>query len=90
MGKVADLITSKLTDALNPIILELANDSEQHRGHAGYTDGESHFSLYIVADAFTGLNRVARQRLVMHALAEEMKGLVHALSVVAKTPDEVS
>jgi len=90
MGKVTDAINTKLTAALSPVRLDVINQSEMHHGHAGYTDGESHFKVVIVSAAFEGRNRVARQRLVMDALKEELAGPLHALSIEAKTPAEAS
>ena len=61
----------------------------QHAGHAGHDgSGESHFSLLVVSEAFAGLNRVQRQRLVFAAVGDLMDGRVHALQIQARTPDE--
>ena len=89
MGSVADRIRSKLEQALAPVRLELQDDSAKHSGHSGAREGgESHFSVLIVSDAFEGLTRVARQRLINTALAEELAGPVHALSIQAQTRGE--
>ena len=75
----------KLTDALSPTRLEIINDSEKHRGHAGYDgSGESHFTVIVESATFTGKTRVAMQRMVMEVLKEELAGPVHALSIQAK------
>jgi BolA protein len=87
--RMTDIIEKKLTDALTPVSLEIIDESEKHRGHAGYRDGgESHFHVKIVSDIFAGKNRVARQRLVMSALRDELKEKIHALSMETKTPEE--
>ena len=52
-------------------------------------EGETHFIVRIVSAAFDGLSRVERQRRVYAALAEELQGPVHALSLTALTPAEV-
>jgi len=89
MAAVADTIRRKLQDAFSPSRLELVDDSDRHHGHAGHTgSGESHFNLRIEAEAFAGKARVMRQRMVMTALAEELAGPVHALSIVATAPGE--
>jgi BolA family transcriptional regulator, general stress-responsive regulator len=81
---VATDIEQKLRDALNPTLLEVIDDSHQHAGHMGARPGgETHFTVKVVAIAFEGLNRVARQRLVYKILAEEMAGPVHALAIEA-------
>lgn len=82
MGKITDSIRQKLTDAFSPVMLEIIDDSEKHRGHGGYREGgESHFTVRIKADHFNGLSRVAKQRAVYHVLAEELKEDVHALAL---------
>ena len=89
MGRVADTIRAKLEARFRPAVLELADDSGRHAGHAGAgPEGETHFDLLIVADAFAGLGRVARQRLVYQCLTEELAGPVHALSITARAPGE--
>ena len=87
--EVANRIRAKLTDSLSPSALEIVDDSASHVGHAGHDGrGESHFSVVVVSDAFTGLSRVERQRRVYGILSEELADRVHALSLRTLTPDE--
>ena len=80
---------ARLQTALSPTILDLIDDSETHRGHAGHDErGESHFSLTIESPAFTGKSRVERQRLVYAALGDLMRERVHALTIRAIAPEE--
>lgn len=89
MGAVTEAIRVKLQARFSPSRLEVADDSDRHQGHAGHREGgESHFNVVIESAAFEGQNRVARQRLVHAALAEELAGPVHALSVKALAPGE--
>ena len=89
MGAIIDAIHNKLTDAFRPTRLEITDDSARHAGHAGARPGgESHFNVTIEAAAFSGQSKVARQRLVYRALADELAGPVHALSVKALAPGE--
>ncbi len=89
MGTVADRLRRKLEAGFGPQSLHIVDDSDKHAGHAGAREGgESHFTITIVAPAFAGLNRVARQRLVYATLAEELAGPVHALSLKALAPGE--
>jgi BolA protein len=89
MGPITEAITRKLTHAFQPTRLEVVDDSERHRGHAGHREGgESHFNVLIEAPAFAGVPRVMRQRRVYAALAEELAGPVHALSLKAVAPGE--
>jgi len=77
----------KLRVALTPARLELIDESALHAGHA-HGGVESHFQLTIESAAFLGLGRLARQRLVMGVLADELAGPVHALSIRALAPGE--
>ena len=89
MGAIAELIRDKLTSAFQPTRLEVEDDSARHHGHAGARPGgETHFNVLIESQAFEGAAKVARQRLVYRALAEELAGPVHALSVKALAPGE--
>ena len=75
---------------LQPVQLELVDNSHQHAGHAGASpEGESHFDLYIVADAFDGLNLVKRHKLVYMMLGDLMPR-IHALQIRAQTPAEAA
>ncbi len=88
-GPVAAEMLRRLNSALSPARIELIDDSEQHRGHGGYNPaGESHFTLRIESPAFTGKNRVQRQRMVYLALGDLMESRVHALSIRAAAPGE--
>jgi BolA protein len=89
MGAISDLISQRLTDAFQPTRLEVVDDSARHAGHAGaHPGGESHFNVLIETAAFSGISRVSRQRQVYAALAAELAGPVHALSVKALAPGE--
>lgn len=87
MSPVKDIMTQKLTEALNPVELVIDNTSDQHKGHAGDNGtGESHFDVLIVSEKFENLSRVSAQRLVYDILADELKERIHALSLTLKTP----
>jgi BolA protein len=88
-GPVATEMLARLNSALSPTMIELVDDSEQHRGHGGYNPaGESHFTLNIESPVFAGKNRVERQRMVYAALGDLMDARVHALSIRATAPGE--
>ncbi len=73
--------------ALEPVELELIDDSHMHAGHAGNRGG-GYYRLRIVSPRFTGLATMARHRLVYDALGTLMNGAIHALSITARTPAE--
>ena len=78
-----------LARAFAPTLLRVADDSARHEGHAGARpEGETHYSVLLVSDAFRGLNRLARHRAVHERLAGEFSGGLHALVLTLRTPDE--
>ena len=89
LGPVGREITQRLEAALSPQQLAVINDSAKHRGHTGDDgSGESHFTVEIVASAFAGQSRLARQRMVNSALGDLMQERVHALAIRARAPEE--
>ena len=87
--RVEDLITRKLTEAFNPESLRVVDESHQHAGHAGHRPGgETHFRVYIVAEAFRGKSRIERHRMINATLFDELAGGVHALAIHAAAPGE--
>jgi BolA protein len=88
---VQKTISNKLTETFAPLRLKVIDESYQHEGHAGHRPGgETHFRIYIVADAFRGKSRIARHRMINDTLALELKSGVHALAIHAAAPEEDS
>jgi BolA protein len=84
-----DRIAEKLQQAFAPESLRVEDESHQHAGHAGHRPGgETHFRLYIVAEAFRGKSRLERHRMINATLADELSGGVHALAIHAQAPGE--
>lgn len=77
-------------DVLEPISVHIQDESALHAGHAGARSGGGHYRLTIVSDRFIGLGRVARHRLVYDAVADLMRGAIHALPMNALTSEEAS
>lgn len=75
-------------DVLQPLRLDLRDDSHRHAGHAGARDGRGHFSLGIVSASFRGQSPLNRHKAVYAALAELLETDIHALAIEAKTPEE--
>lgn len=87
--RVAKAIEANLRRAFDPTRLSIVDESHRHAGHAGARpEGESHFRVEIVSNAFAGKSRVERQRMVYAALAEEMARDIHALQLATFTPAE--
>ena len=88
---IAETIRTKLEAAFAPPTLEVVDESERHRGHAGYREGgETHFRVAIVSAAFDGLTRIERHHRVHEVLDAELKGRVHALALTLLTPEEAA
>ena len=84
-----DVITEKLTKAFSPESVDVVDESHQHAGHAGHRPGgETHFRVYIVAEAFRGKSRLERHRMINQTLVGELNGGVHALAIHASAPGE--
>ncbi len=85
----ADRLEAILRQAFAPAVLRVVDDSARHAGHAGARpEGETHYSVLVVAEAFRGLSRVARSRQVHEVLAAELSGGLHALALTLRTPEE--
>ena len=74
--------------ALDPVSIEIEDDSAKHAGHAGARSGGGHFRLTIVSPRFAGCKTMEKHRLVYDALGPLMKREIHALSITARSPDE--
>jgi len=82
-------IEHKLKAALQPLRLDIEDESHKHAGHAGAREsGGGHFNVTIVSAAFAGKGLLQRHRMVYDALGETMRREIHALSIRALTPDE--
>jgi BolA family transcriptional regulator, general stress-responsive regulator len=85
---VAQAIRERLA-ALEPQALDLVDESEVHRGHAGYREGGgTHWRLSIVSARFSGQSTLARHRMIYQALGALMQHPIHALAITARSPEE--
>jgi BolA protein len=79
--RTADEIHARLTEAFAPVMLSVADESEQHRGHGGWREGgETHFRVTMQAPALAPMTRIARHRAVHSALGPDLVGRIHALT----------
>jgi len=86
MSRIASMRT--LLAELDPITLDIIDESHRHAGHAGARDGGGHYVLNIVSRQIAGKNTVLRHRMIYSALQPMMKKEIHALTIQALTPDE--
>ncbi|MDE2005430.1 MAG: BolA family transcriptional regulator [Rhodospirillales bacterium] len=85
----AERLEAALRQAFTAATVIVADDSARHAGHAGARpEGETHYSVLVVADAFRGVSRVERSRRAHAALAAEFIGGMHALALTLRTPEE--
>lgn len=80
-------IESELRSELQPLALEVLDDSHLHAGHAGALEGR-HFTVRMTSERFNGLSRVARHRLIYHALRRLIPRGIHALAIEAHAPGD--
>ncbi len=81
----AEKIVERLEAAFRPSVLDVVDESEAHRGHAGFQEGgESHFRVTIEADAFAGLSRIEKHRAVHGALGKDLVAEIHALALTVR------
>lgn len=93
LGGRGKRIKEALQRELSPIELQVEDISYQHAGHAGVRgsgDAETHFNVKVVSNEFEGKSLIKRHRLIYDLLQEELQSGLHALSIVAKTPSEIS
>ena len=78
-----ELIRQRLS-ALQPVELEIIDESHLHIGHAGSRDGAGHYRVRIVSPRFQGLRTVASHRLVYDLVRDLMPHPIHALAIDAR------
>ena len=82
-------IVARLTEALDPVFLDVVDESDRHIGHTGAREGGgTHYRVRVVSARFAERTRVERHRLVYDLLTAEFADGLHALALVAKAPDE--
>ena len=85
----AAVLRTRISEALAPVELEITDESARHAGHAGAASGGGHYIVHIVSAAFEGKNLIQRHRLVYDAVGDMMQSEIHALSIQARTPEEL-
>lgn len=79
----------KIEQGLTISHLEIIDESHLHAGHAGARpDGNSHFKAIVVSPDFQSMRRIQRHQTIYRLLQEEMNTHIHALAIVALTPEE--
>jgi len=81
-------IRARLAAAFAPIELEIIDEGHLHHGHAG--EGQGHYRVRIVAEAFAGKTPIQRHRLVYDTLGDLIGHGIHALAIAARPPAEAA
>jgi BolA protein len=81
-------IRRRLEQSLDPLELLIKDQSQLHVGHEGARDGKGHFDITVVSQAFAGVSRVKRHRMVYDALRDLLESDIHALRINAYAPSE--
>jgi len=80
-------IRRTLTEAFRPVRVDVVDESDLHKGHAGHRpEGDTHFRIRVVAEAFRGKSRIEAHRMVNAALKGEFDRGMHALAIEAEAP----
>lgn len=81
-------IAQRLRECLQPLVLEVIDESWEHAGHAGANGAGqgTHFRVRITATQFQGKSPVMRHRLVYDALHDFLARGLHALAIEARLP----
>lgn len=82
------MIRARIEAALQPVALEVIDESHLHAGHPGARDGRGHFRVRVVSSAFESQSRITRHRLVYDAMGELMRTDIHALNIEAISTNE--
>jgi len=81
-------IRARLEQALQPLQLDVEDESHRHAGHEGARDGRGHFRVRVVAAEFSGMPLIKRHQRVYAALGEMMRTDIHALALETRAPGE--
>jgi len=90
MGEPAIEEMRGLLAQLDPVELQIEDQSAGHAGHPGASGGGGHYRMRLVSPRFEGLERVQRHRLVYHCLDSLMPRRIHALAMTLLTPKEAA
>ena len=89
MQSRATRLEAVLQQTFAPSLLRMTDDSARHAGHLGARpEGETHYNILLVSEAFRGMSRVERHRAVHSVLGGEFSDGLHALALTLRTPEE--
>jgi BolA family transcriptional regulator, general stress-responsive regulator len=86
--KILKKIEELLGSRLNPVHLDIFDDSARHAGHAGAAAGGGHYAVRIVSETFEGKKLLEQHRLVKEVLKDLMGKEIHALQLKTLSPSQ--
>ena len=85
-----NVLRDRITSHINPVSIEIKDESSLHVGHAGAVKGGGHFAVKVVSDLFIDKSMLERHRMIYESVDDLMPGEIHALSIQALTPEELA
>lgn len=76
-----EIIKQRLQQAFSPAQLDVIDDSDQHKGHAGSRGGAGHYTVLISAQCFQNLSRIEAHRKIYEVLDDLIPDQIHALRI---------
>jgi BolA family transcriptional regulator, general stress-responsive regulator len=86
--KRMSLFEKELHEKFDLKYLLIEDESHLHAGHLGAASGGGHFKITIVSPEFARLSLLARHRAIYQALNSHFPQEIHALTIIAYTPEE--
>lgn len=83
-----DALLERFQQVFPKAAIQMDDESHLHAGHAGASGGAGHYRVRVIDARFNGLQRISRHRLVYDAVSDWIPARVHALNIVAMTPEE--
>lgn len=82
-------IKAAISDGIDAFEIQVINDSHKHSGHAGDDgSGQTHFTLRVVSDEFSGCSRMQRQRKINCLIGKLFEEGLHAIQMELCTLEE--
>ena len=74
-------LTGRLLEYFDESEIKIINNSEMHKHHSGYTDGESHFLIIITSNKVKKMKALERHRLVINLIGKELAKEIHSIEI---------
>lgn len=75
------VITERLQKQFSPSQLDVIDDSDKHKGHAGAQGGAGHYTIVIASGSLNQISRVEAHRQIYQVLNDLIPHEIHALII---------